>query len=64
METKKINEVLYERRGGFFIAWKDNKNSYDIVCECGNNKFTLKYGCYEITATCSECGNSQVVYDG
>jgi hypothetical protein len=35
-----------------------------LICTCGNDSFTLKYGDYEITATCTNCGSNAVVYDG
>ena len=35
-----------------------------IICNCGCFKFELTYGSYEIIATCSDCGASEVVYDG
>ena len=35
-----------------------------IVCECGNDKFILSYGSYELAAKCSECGIEETVYDG
>lgn len=36
----------------------------DVVCPCGNQTFTLRYGNYEITARCAACGIEEVVYDG
>lgn len=38
--------------------------NYDIVCRCGNNKFTLSYGYYCIKAKCTDCGMEEEVYDG
>jgi len=37
---------------------------YEIVCECGSHHFLLNYGEYEIKATCTKCGMTDVVYDG
>lgn len=42
---------------------KSDDHEYDILCPCGNTKFTLKYGDYEIVATCI-CGRSETVYSG
>lgn len=35
-----------------------------VICSCGNDKFHLNYGCYEIEATCSKCKKHEIVYDG
>ncbi len=34
----------------------------DIVCDCGNDKFTLRYGNYEMFAKCCNCGVEECVY--
>lgn len=39
----------------------EDEPAYDILCLCGNNRFILKYGSYEIFATCI-CGRSESVY--
>jgi hypothetical protein len=35
-----------------------------IICRCGNDRFVLTYGSYEIFAECSVCGAKQSVYSG
>lgn len=43
----------------------DNDNGeWDVVCECGNNSFHLKYGQWELFAVCSQCGREKSVYQG
>ena len=41
-----------------------NDTNKEVLCQCGNTEFTLKYGCYEISAHCTKCGNDDIVYDG
>jgi len=36
----------------------------EILCGCGETRFTLHYGMYELLARCASCGKEAVVYDG
>ena len=36
----------------------------EVICECGCNVFTIRYGNYECLARCNNCRNEAVVYDG
>jgi hypothetical protein len=35
-----------------------------LRCQCGNRAFTLTCGEYSMTGTCTQCGASEVVYEG
>ena len=66
-KTKVINGTKYvkESYDTFYYHYgKSKKVPYSVICECGNNEFTLKYGNYEIKAICTKCGRSDMVYDG
>jgi hypothetical protein len=32
------------------------EGEFDILCECGSNEFTLKYGDYVLIGKCGKCG--------
>ena len=63
-----VNNCLYRRAKGeiFFTneKWYNHSNSIDIICNCGNDNFTLSYGNYEIFAKCTECDLEDSVYSG
>ena len=62
-EIKEINGEKYEFYDKFWTA-KELGVSPGVICSCGNSKFELFYGNYEINATCTNCGNSDTVYSG
>lgn len=67
MSKKVINGIIYTKESDdvFYHNYNESKKiPFSIVCECDNNKFTLKYGSYEIVAICTKCGRREVVYDG
>lgn len=35
-----------------------------LVCECGTTRFELRFGYYEVSARCPDCGHEEVVYGG
>lgn len=68
-----INERLYTKNkflhsatdNFFFILERENADkSPHIICSCGNDNFTLNYGCCSLEATCTNCELEQTVYDG
>lgn len=65
-----IDGVLYRRAlewaGGqvFFYREEGAGTTPDVLCQCGSFEFTLRYGLYELEATCAKCGKSETVYDG
>ena len=67
-----INGTVYQRIESrkdflldvFFRAVHISNDAPEILCPCGNTRFTLRYGSYEILARCPECGREEVVYDG
>lgn len=42
----------------------EDDDSPDVLCQCGNAGFTLRYGSDEIFARCSKCGLEGSVYSG
>lgn len=38
--------------------------THPIICDCGGRSFSLRYGDYEIQATCDGCGAKESVYSG
>lgn len=41
-----------------------NPDHPDVICICGADVFTLRYGVYELIATCAQCGLTDMVYSG
>lgn len=80
VDTLVINGVTYERSGytidgeigrdieaSHFTTGKEDLHSIQphVLCgRCHNDSFTLRYGTYEINATCTKCGFEDTVYDG
>jgi len=63
-----IGKALYKRcREDVFFRMEVNQGSDDpphVMCQCGSFEFTLRYGGYELRATCTQCGKKETVYDG
>lgn len=61
-------DYVRETRDSFWIMKPKDNCSPDspphVVCQCGGHEFTLRYGSYEILATCVKCGLSERVYSG
>ena len=60
---------MYDGVYGHFTIYNDKNikridTTKEVLCECGSTSFSLKYGCYEISAHCIECGKEDSVYSG
>ena len=70
---------ILQRSGGFLLWWAEacccgvalfaikvgmRGQHKPLICTCGSDSFTLTYGDYSITATCTNCSSNAVVYDG
>ena len=70
--TVLINGVKYTRASpgysepcDLFKNTVDNQNPFpDVICKCGNDEFTLKYGSYTLIARCTKCNGKGCVYSG
>ena len=51
-------------RGVGITKIKNKDNRPEVLCECLNDKFVLRYGNYEIFAKCTKCGVEASVYSG
>lgn len=68
-----VGGVVYERRESkkkdylnnvFFYADSPPGDKPEVLCPCGNFRFELHYGDYELIARCPECGRKESVYSG
>ncbi len=53
LEDRRANEAL-----------PSFQQSPEVICDCGEMTFTLRYGSYEIFAKCVGCGSEESVYSG
>ncbi len=62
-----VGETLfYKRNDEKFFTYADYgpRPPVEILCPCWSKYFTLRYGSYELIATCGACGEEDVVYSG
>jgi len=58
-----LNDASYSMDGGFYkLANPFNVDTPDVICLCGNYKFLIKYGQYEVNCVCLECNRKFNIY--
>ncbi len=46
-----------------YIVQSDDGEPH-LICECGCQSFSIRYGNYECFATCGNCGKQDCIYSG
>jgi len=70
VETKRDGSEVWTYKGNEYSRWSgreplmNERVTPGVVCTCGSTAFQLDYGNYQLEATCPNCGNNVVVYDG
>lgn len=66
LQERDVNGRAFRRHfdASHWRAAVKTDDGFDVLCDCGNNTFSLAYGDYSMSATCSRCGHAAEVYSG